>query len=82
VDLKGYCISFHANHDIVDYVVGEWELWYRQNLRSLECADDTGGSVFYNSLLDIKNFIEGTVGSNPIVVEFLNSQRQFHMIPE
>ena len=72
----------HANNDIVDYVVEEWELWYRQNLRSLECADDTGGSVFYNSLLDTKNFIEGTVGSDPIVVEFLNSQRQLHVIPE
>jgi len=34
----------HNNNDIVNYVVGKWELWYRQNLCSLECADDTGGS--------------------------------------
>jgi len=72
----------HANNDITNYIVEEWELWYRQNLRSLECADDTGGSVFYNSLVDTKNFIEGTVGSDPHVVEFLNSRRQLHVIPE
>jgi len=72
----------HANNDIVNYIVEEWEFWYRNNLRSQECADDTGGSVFYNLLLETERFINDTVGSDPVVVNFLNRQSQLHVIPE
>jgi len=76
-------LGYGTDNDLVDYVVGVWEPWYKENLRSRERSDDIGGIVFYNSLLDTQRFIHVIVDSDPVVVLFRNnSQSQLHVIPE
>lgn len=72
----------HDDDGMVVYVLEDWALWYRQNLCCRERVDDIGGAVFYNSLLDTERYIHSIVHSDPVVVDFINSQSQLHVIPE